>query len=484
MKPDFPAEIYEQILQSRDRSIQRLLDSLQAKEVLLQTKQIIVKEQEIARLSAGLRELSAGVKKLEEICEERNVELASKEREIQAKEREIQAVHGVATERLKIIQLLELEMTQARRALAESGGEVSSGDNALIAEATDLRMQLVALRRELQAKTATVGKLEREVVSHQRAAGSRSLPSRKWQQIKSGWLERLAASSPHPLAKLNQHLPRPLIVEKFPSAPRLRKWPRICIATPSYQQSQFLERTMLSVLDQGYPNLAYGVQDGGSTDGSVGIITRHVARLAHAESTPDNGQADAIRRGFDKLYAGRDDIMGWLNSDDVLMPGALHFIGAYFAKHPEVDVIYGHRVVIDEQDREIGRWFLPRYHADTLKWFDLVPQETMFWRASCFEQIGGMDPSFQFALDWDLLLRFEQAGFNIRRVPYFLGCFRVHTEQKTSARIQTIGEQEMQRLRHRTHKREVPSQEIHRHLTEEIQRSALVEWLHRHGLRY
>lgn len=262
------------------------------------------------------------------------------------------------------------------------------------------------------------------------------------------------------------------------------EWPRICIVTPSYQQAQYLERTMLSVLEQGYPNLAYGVQDGGSTDGSAEIITRHLARLSHAESAPDKGQAAAIHRGFAKLYPRNNDLMAWLNSDDVLLPGALHYVGAYFARHPEVDVIYGHRIVIDEHDQEIARWFLPQYHHETFKWFDLVPQETLFWRARCYQETGGVDESFQFALDWDLLLRMEQAGAVIRRVPYFLGCFRLHSKQKTSAKIHTMGEQEMQLLRHRVHEREVPLWEIHQHLTDEINRSALVEWLHRHGLRW
>lgn len=240
---------------------------------------------------------------------------------------------------------------------------------------------------------------------------------------------------------------------------------------------------MRSILDQGYANLAYGVQDGGSTDGSAEIITRYVPRLSHAESAPDEGQGDAIRKGFAKLYPRNEDIMAWVNSDDLLMPGALQYVGEYFARHPEVDVIYGHRVVIDGDGKETGRWFLPPHDENTLPWFDLVPQETLFWRARCYRAVGEIDPSFQFALDWDLLLRFEQAGFVIRRLPYFLGCFRVHATQKTTAHINTVGEGEMTRLRRRTHGREVHTSEIQKHLDQEIRRSAVVEWLHRWGIR-
>jgi SAM-dependent methyltransferase len=390
----------------------------------------------------------------------------------------IEGLQATAAERLVVIQKLDVALTQSRRTLAELGHDPTKASpdlTALTDEVSMLRIQLAETRRQLQERQARLRKLETAAVHGPASLGRRLL---------NRWQHRLADRTAYPLGKLQQYPPRPLRPEQFPRPSSRNQWPRICIATPSYQQAKFLERTMLSVLDQGYPNLAYGVQDGGSTDGSVDLITRQLPRLTHAESAPDQGQADAIRRGFAKLFPTTHDIMGWLNSDDVLMPGTLHYIGDYFARHPEVDVIYGHRVVIDEQDREIGRWFLPRHHAGTLQWFDLVPQETLFWRARCYQEIGGLDESFQFAMDWDLLLRLEQAGCVIRRLPRFLGCFRSHNEQKTSAKIQSVGEKEMARLRLRTHEREVPAWEIHKHLAAEIQRSAMVEWLHRHGMRY
>jgi GT2 family glycosyltransferase/SAM-dependent methyltransferase len=433
--------------------------------------ELIVKEQEINLQRATANERLALIDQLNSA----NAERLAERLEV------IEGLQATAAERLEVIQKLDVALTQSRRTLAELGHDPTKASpdlTALTDEVSMLRVQLAETRRQLQGKQAQLRKLE--LSGGALAGAEKSLR----QRLLARWQGRLATSTPHPLGLLSQHAPRPLKQERFPRVPRLREWPRICIATPSYQQAQFLERTMLSVLDQGYPNLAYGVQDGGSTDGSVDIITRHLPRLTHAESAPDHGQADAIRRGFAKLFPTTHDIMGWLNSDDVLMPGTLHYIGDYFARHPEVDVIYGHRVIIDEQDREIGRWFLPRHHADTLKWFDLVPQETLFWRARCYQEIGGLDESFQFALDWDLLLRLEQAGCVIRRLPRFLGCFRSHSEQKTSAKIQSVGEKEMARLRLRTHEREVPAWEIHKHLAAEIQRSAMVEWLHRHGMRH
>jgi ADP-heptose:LPS heptosyltransferase/GT2 family glycosyltransferase len=229
------------------------------------------------------------------------------------------------------------------------------------------------------------------------------------------------------------------------------KLPAIDVVTPSYNQDKFLESTILSVLNQGYPKLRYRVQDGGSKDGSVAIIQRYADRLAGWVSEKDRGQADAVCRGFQILGGEPTDIMAWLNSDDLLAPRSLRFVAEYFVSHPEVDVIYGHRIIIDEHDREIGRWIMPRHDPKSLEWIDYVPQETMFFRRSIYEAVGGLDSSFQFALDWDLLARFQQAKARVVRLPYFLGCFRLHSEQKTSQHIHTQGFEEMTRIRTRIH---------------------------------
>lgn len=420
-------------------------------------------------------------------------DLAEKEQQIRQmgqqlrqKEEEINQLNTAAQERLDLVLKMDREVSRLRATLETTQHAPGDGWRAPApaeAEAVSLQARLTETRRQLQSAQDRLEKSDREIdLLHARLNPyNKTTPLRQWL---ARWGDRVAKQSPRPIAILQQYAPQPMRPEKFPRPPRLAHWPRICLVTPSYQQGAFLERTMRSVLDQGYPNLAYGVQDGGSTDDSPGIITRHITRLAHAESAKDDGQSDAIRRGFAKLYPAPEDIMGWLNSDDMLMPGTLQYVGAYFARHPEVDVVYGHRVVIDEQDREVGRWFLPAHHTNSLRWFDLVPQETLFWRARCYQEVGGLDPSFQFALDWDLLLRFERACFTIRRLPYFLGCFRVHPEQKTSAKIQSIGEQEMARLRRRTHEREVPLREIQHHLDAEARRSAVVERLFRLGMRY
>jgi hypothetical protein len=152
--------------------------------------------------------------------------------------------------------------------------------------------------------------------------------------------------------------------------------------------------------------------------------------------------------------------MGYLNSDDALMPGALRFAAEYFARHPSVDVVYGHRVLVDEAGREVGRWFAPRRSCDDLRLQDLIPQEALFWRKRIWDRVGGVDRSFQFAVDWDLLLRFTAAGARIARLPWFLGIFRLHPNQKSQARMDELGVPEMDRLRERSLGRAATREEL------------------------
>ncbi len=318
---------------------------------------------------------------------------------------------------------------------------------------------------------------------------------------------------------------RPVRAEKFPAAKATRPRPKFSIVTPSYNQARFLPETLRSVLGQTGVACDYIVQDGGSTDGSQALI-RHCAtegerrkekeegeekngapksegaasfpapssllpapaaaapRLVSWTSERDAGQADAIVRGFAKTAGEADDIMAWINSDDFYLPGTLGYVADFFARHPNVDVIYGHRIVVDEDSQEIGRWFLPKHDPEVLRLNDFVPQETLFWRRRIWDK-AGIDPVFKFALDWDLLLRFQAAGARFVRVPFFLACFRVHTAQKTSARMHDVGQKEITLLRERTHGRPFPPRELERNpcLLRYLRRSAFIEWLWSWGIR-
>ena len=256
------------------------------------------------------------------------------------------------------------------------------------------------------------------------------------------------------LGVLHQYPPRSLRNPPGYSFPAgAGKAPKISIVTPSFNHGMYLERTIRSVIDQNYPNLEYIVQDGGSHDGSAEILKKYADSLRHWESAKDNGQSQAINLGFRHATG---EIMAYLNSDDFLLAGTLPYIADYFRRHPEIDVVYGHRIVVDAEDREVGRWVLPPHNDEVLSSVDYVPQETLFWRRRIWDKVGGqVDESFQFAMDWDLLIRFRDAGARFVRLPRFLAAFRVHPSQKTSAQIEDLGAQEIYRLRRRCHGRNV-----------------------------
>jgi len=250
------------------------------------------------------------------------------------------------------------------------------------------------------------------------------------------------------LGNLNQYAPRPLSMSRRKSIKTLHSYPTISIVTPSFEQGSFIERTLLSVFNQRYPKLEYFVQDGGSKDSTVEVLKKHEDNLSGWVSEKDNGQSQAINRGFAKTSG---EIMAWLNSDDLLLPGALETVAEYFNRHPEVDVVYGNRLLIDQNDMEIGRWIMPGHYSSVLSWVDYIPQETLFWRRTMWEKVGGqIDESFRFAMDWDLLVRFREAGAQFAHIPQFIGAFRIHEHQKTSAAINEIGHREMERIRERS----------------------------------
>jgi glycosyltransferase involved in cell wall biosynthesis/GT2 family glycosyltransferase len=283
------------------------------------------------------------------------------------------------------------------------------------------------------------------------------------------------------LGNLSQYPPRPLAVpRRYHTIRPPEPAPLISLVTPSYNQAAFLKQTIRSVLAQEYPRLEYIIQDGGSTDATPAVLERYRGMLAHVESQPDRGQAHALNRGFRRATG---DILAYLNSDDLFLPGALAYVARYFALHRDVDVVYSHRVIIDADDREVGRWVLPPHDDGVLLWQDYVPQETLFWRRSVWERAGArLDESYHFALDWDLLVRFREAGARFARVPRFLAAFRIHPQQKTSARLIDLGVPESQRIRARCHGRLVRQDEIRQHVRTYLRRHVLYHQLYRLGL--
>ncbi|WP_221032930.1 glycosyltransferase family 2 protein [Actomonas aquatica] len=287
------------------------------------------------------------------------------------------------------------------------------------------------------------------------------------------------------LALQPRHPPRPLQPEHFPAvhlAPGT-SLPVVDIVTPNLNQGRWLPAAVASTA--GLDGVRHTVRDGGSTDGSVEWLRESASSLHSWVSEKDDGQADAIARGLAATAGEPEDLMAWINADDHYLPGAIEFVRRYFAAHPRVDVIYGNRVMVDEDGAEVGRWHLPPHNDDVLKLYDFVPQETLFWRRRIWDQVGGIDPTFQFALDWDLLLRFQAAGARIEHLPRFLGAFRLHAAQKSSAAIGSTGQAELDALRRRTFGRDLAPSELieSSFINRYLRRSARRELAARFGLR-
>lgn len=204
--------------------------------------------------------------------------------------------------------------------------------------------------------------------------------------------------------------------------------PLVSIVTPSYNQSQFLEETILSVLRQDYPNIEYIIIDGGSTDNSVEIIRKYEDRLAYWVSEKDRGQTHAVSKGF--AMAG-GSMMNWLCSDDVLEPSMVSISVDYLLRFPSVGMTYGDRIRIDGKGNIYSMQRFPAFRPYFLRWGFSIPQDTVLFRREAFEAAGGLDESLKMAMDFDLWCRISKIAL-IRHIPAFLGRFRIHGSNKSS----------------------------------------------------
>ena len=199
--------------------------------------------------------------------------------------------------------------------------------------------------------------------------------------------------------------------------------PRISIVVSSHPNPGFLDRTIRSVLEQGYEPLELIVEPSEQHRLATEIVERHRDRVAHVEVRTNGEDRQALNAGF--LHAS-GELLSSLSPRTLLLPGSLAYVARYFERHPETDVLYGHRLLLDEDDFEIGRGVLPRHDDSILSQVNCVPPEGLFWRRGVWELMGGgVERDLRGGLDWGLMLRLREAGARIVRVPRFLAGIRV-----------------------------------------------------------
>lgn len=213
------------------------------------------------------------------------------------------------------------------------------------------------------------------------------------------------------------------------------EWPRISIVTPSYNQGQFIEETIRSILLQGYPNLEYIIIDGGSTDNSIEIIKKYESYLAYWVSEPDNGQSHALNKGFCKATG---ELIGWQNSDDYYHPEA--FINAAQASFlfRDYEILYGSTNYVDKDSG-----FIKPYPVSSFDIHELIPyinmcNQAMFFRSSIFKAGDFIDETFRHAMDQEFFLRLALKGYKFYLIPEMIGYFRLHENSKGAIQRDSI----------------------------------------------
>ncbi|HEV7231456.1 MAG TPA: glycosyltransferase family 2 protein [Bacteroidia bacterium] len=204
---------------------------------------------------------------------------------------------------------------------------------------------------------------------------------------------------------------------------------KISIVTPSFNQGAYLEQTICSVLEQGYSNLEYLIIDGGSKDDSVAIIERYANKLAYWVSEPDNGQSHAINKGFQKANG---EILMWLNSDDMLLPGSLQKINAFFQAHPQTELMHGKTIVWGAGMKEIIKGHASPDPDACYLGYMCFPQPSSFFRKSLLSKTGLLNENLHYGMDYEMLVKAYLGGADIKYMDDIFSKYRMHPEGKSN----------------------------------------------------
>lgn len=222
-------------------------------------------------------------------------------------------------------------------------------------------------------------------------------------------------------------------------------YPKISVVTPSYNQGEFLERTILSVLNQNYPNLEYIIIDGGSADSSVEIIKKYEKYLSYWVSEKDKGQSEAINKGFSRATG---EIFAWLNSDDIYLPKVFYKVLKKFKQEFEIDLIFGNVYLIDDFDNIIRELRFTKFDFSMLIYEGgNLHQTGTFWTKNIYHKVGGLSVNYDFCMDFDFFCKVANKG-RLLYIKEFLSGFRIHPSSKSST-IASLGQEEHQEIMQR-----------------------------------